>query len=99
RWDRKYVAKLLAISSRTSNIAVIAKFIPEADIPLFLNSADYLLFNFSDILTSAGVALALSYKKKIITPSMGCLQELSGNACIKFETGNNKALKNILLRL
>ncbi|RPI68694.1 MAG: glycosyltransferase, partial [Ignavibacteriales bacterium] len=62
--------------------------IPDEDVPLFLNSADYLIFNYSNILTSGGVVLAMNYNKKIITPILGCIKEIDYPHLIKFNRKN-----------
>ncbi|REL38269.1 glycosyltransferase [Rhodohalobacter sp. SW132] len=80
-----YYHKIKKISSNSSNIRLIPHFIPEADVPLYHSAADCVLFNFRDILTSGGVALAQSYDVPIIAPSKGCLSELNGDNVYLFE--------------
>lgn len=58
--------------------------IPDEDVPLFLNSADYLIFNYKNILTSGGIALGISYAKKIITPNLGCIKEIDYPHLVRF---------------
>lgn len=98
RWDKIYYNNVMQTASN-SNTIVIPRNIPEDDVPLFMNSADCVVFNFSDILTSGSVLLALHYKKKIVIPSLGCLQELSGNNIFFFTPNNKESLKNILLSI
>lgn len=96
-WDTKYFAELQAETENSENVIVIGKLIPEDDVPLFLNSIDYLLFNYRDILTSGGVMMGLSYNKKVITPNIGCIKELVNKDIIKFESENQmENLKRIL---
>jgi len=99
RWDEKYFSEVLAYAKGTENIFINGKMIPDEDVSLFLNSADYLLFNYLDVLSSGGILQALSYGKSIIAPSIGCLQELNGNNIIKFEAGNKKELRKILMEI
>ena len=99
RWDTNYFLEVMKGIKEANNIFVIPEVIPEDAVPLFMNSTDYALFNYKGLLTSASVALALSYKKYIIAPSIGCLTELQGDHCVLFAAGNNEELKNILLKL
>lgn len=62
------------------NIKVIPHFVPEEMVPVYFSSADCVLFNFDEILTSGGVVLAKSYNKPIIAPNLGCLTELDPEA-------------------
>ncbi len=68
--------------------------IPDEDVPYFLNSADYVIFNHKDILTSGGVVLAMNYKKNIIAPSLGCIKELQ-NEQVNFFEANDKRKENL----
>ncbi len=67
---------LRQIAAGTANIHLLLKMIPEDDVAAFMSIADVLLFNYTDILTSGGVALALSYQKRILIPAKGCLAEM-----------------------
>jgi beta-1,4-mannosyltransferase len=58
------------------NIFLIPQFIKEECVPEFLNAADYLVFNFKDVITSGGVHLAISYNKKTLLPDTECMREL-----------------------
>lgn len=99
-WDQKYFDELLLEINDCENIIVIKKMIPEEEVPLFFNSVDYALFNYKDILTSGGVIMALAYNKKIITPSIGCIEEFNSKNIIKFNPGNgSENLKQVISEL
>lgn len=57
------------------NIILIPQFIREAHVPEFMNAADFVIFNYRDVLASGGVPLAKSYDRTIILPKKGCLAE------------------------
>jgi len=65
---------------------LIPHFVSEEDVPLFHHACDCVVFNYRQILTSGGVALAKSYGKPIIAPRLGCLHELSGDKAHLFDT-------------
>ena len=91
----KYFKELLLSIKNKEQVLISQKRIPDDDVPLFLNSCGYALFNFNDVLTSGSVILALNYNKKIIIPFKGCLKELNGQNVIQFI--NIEELKNILI--
>ena len=87
--------EIKAIQEDAENIHIIPKFISEECVAEFFNAADYAVFNYKDILTSGGVELARSYRKKIILPLTGCLKELEDLPnIIPFKT--SEELKEIL---
>ncbi len=74
------------LANKKDNIILIPQFIKEESVPEFMNAADYLVFNYKDILSSGGVPLAKSYNKPIILPRKGCLKELEGKNLTFFKT-------------
>jgi glycosyltransferase involved in cell wall biosynthesis len=100
RGNQDYFNELKTISDNR-RIFLAGKIIPDEEVPYFLNSADYAIFNYRDILTSGGVHLALSYKKAVVVPSAGCLKELSGNYIYFFEPDEKRQenLKNLIKKL
>jgi len=68
--------KLKEIQKDSGNIHIIPQFISEECVAEFFNAADYTVFNYKEILTSGGIELAKSYRKKMILPLKGCLKEL-----------------------
>lgn len=99
KWgNAEYGAALRASAAQDPRIVLIDRFIPEDHVPLFLNGADFLLFNYQDILNSGGVVLARSYRRPVIVPDMGCLQELSGEDVHKFSdrAGLRRILQGLL---
>jgi glycosyltransferase involved in cell wall biosynthesis len=81
--NQEYFSELKSVS-KSENIFLQGSTIPDEDVPDFLNSADYLIFNYKNILTSGGIILAMNYQKKIIAPALGCIKEINYPALIKF---------------
>jgi len=65
-----------SLAEKAGNVRLIPHFIPENEVPLYHNACHCVVFNYSEILTSGGVALAQSYNCPIIAPNLGCIQEL-----------------------
>lgn len=91
----KYYNRFLSAIKNKNKILIYSERISDEDIPVFLNSCDYALFNFKEVLTSGSVVLALNYNKNVIIPFKGCLKELAGENIIHFD--NEEKLRNILI--
>lgn len=92
-----YYKKIRKATQNQENVILIPQFIKERCVPEFMNAADYLIFNYRDVLTSGGVPLAKSYEKTILLPKKGCLTEHEGEN-LKFFT-SQKELKEIIREL
>lgn len=84
--ENAYFQQLQALIEGKSNIILLKKYISDEEMSALLNAVDYVIFNFSKILTSGCVVLSQSYQKKIIIPNIGCLREMSGPNIYKFDT-------------
>lgn len=81
-----YLRKIKTGISDKNNIHLISRFLSQEEEMYLLNAADCVLFNFQDMLTSGSIMLALSYKKEIIVPNIGCAKNLSGTGINTFNT-------------
>lgn len=82
----QYYKKIRRITRGQGNVILIPQFIKEESVPEFMNAADYLVFNYREVLASGGVSLAKSYNKTIILPQKGCLTEQGGENLVFFKT-------------
>lgn len=89
-----YYKKIRKAVRKQKNIILIPQFIREHVVPEFMNAADFVVFNYREILTSGGVPLAKSYEKTIILPQKGCLVEQEGENLVFFNT--QEELKKII---
>jgi glycosyltransferase involved in cell wall biosynthesis len=84
--DEDYGQRILAKASGAANIILIPEFVPNEDASLFYGISQYVIFNYTDILTSGGAVEAVNYQKNIIVPNKGCLTDLSGENIEHFNT-------------
>lgn len=75
-------------------IIFINNFIPDEDIPIFFNLADYTIYNYKNILTSGSVILSLNYNVKTIAINKGCISEIQDDNLIVYK--NHDELIDIL---
>lgn len=68
------------------NVVVLDSFIPPENVPILFNLADYVVFNYQDILTSGAVLLSLDYNKTTIAPKKGCINDIRNKNLITFDT-------------
>jgi len=57
-------------------IRAFLKFVPDKDVQLYMNAADVVVLPYQDILTSGSALLAMSFRKPVIVPRMGCISEV-----------------------
>jgi hypothetical protein len=86
RGQENYFNTIAAGARNSKNIFIKDAFIsPEHEKYLFC-AADCVVFNLKEILSSGSVMLALSYKKPIIIPNIGCLRDITGPGVYSFDT-------------
>ena len=93
--NEDYFNRVIRSIKNNEQVLILNKRIQDEDVPLLFNACDNAVFNFSEVLTSGSVVLALNYNKKIIIPAKGCLKELSAPNIKHFN--NQDELKNILI--
>ena len=59
-----------------SNIDVFEGFVPDEELQLYLNSSDFIVLPYKDILTSGSVLLAASFGKPIVVPDIPAFTSL-----------------------
>jgi glycosyltransferase involved in cell wall biosynthesis len=58
------------------NIRLMAGFVPEERIQVYMNACDVVVFPYREILTSGAVLLAMSFSRACIAPRKGCMAEV-----------------------
>ena len=98
--NENYYRKMTEAAEGKHNIIIISKFIEDDELNLFFSISDYVIFNFTDILTSGSTILALNYNKKVIAPAMGCLNDIKDENLILFgKDSSSSNLKNVVSNL
>lgn len=93
--QQKLAERIVLKCEKESDFYCNPSFIEEKDIPFFFGATNFCLFNFSQILTSGSVEMALSFNKDIIAPRTGSLTELS-NSSNAFLFSNEKELSTLI---
>ena len=76
--SKEYAAKLGASLAHASNVTYSPRFVPAADIQIFMRAADAVVFAYPEILTSGALVLAMSFGKACVAPGIGCIPEMLG---------------------
>jgi glycosyltransferase involved in cell wall biosynthesis len=71
-----YANSLQDLAKNDPRIFFFLRKIPDEEVQVFMNASDIIVLPFSQILTSSSAHLAMSFKRPVITPIMGCLPEL-----------------------
>jgi glycosyltransferase involved in cell wall biosynthesis len=92
-----YASRLKDLSRTDSRIKLVPEFIPNNAIQIYLNACDIFVLPYKDITTSGAAALALSFGKPIIAPSIASFPEIiNANTGILYDTYQPNALTNAL---
>jgi len=112
--DAKLKEALLLVVGRCSNVALdeeitdkvdghanvryVNNFINDADVQLYMNTADVVVFPYKEVLTSGAVVLAASFGKACIAPKIGCMIDVldQGDICL-YDTNAAEGLRGALL--
>ena len=83
--EENYLEEIKSIIKDKQNIFLVDNAIPDEELPIFFNSADYLILNYDQVLTSGVLYLGLSYNKRIIAIDKGCIKDNQNTNIIKFK--------------
>ncbi|MEP4888652.1 MAG: hypothetical protein ABJV04_01375 [Aliiglaciecola sp.] len=81
------------------DFVLVNKFIDDDDVQLYLNSADYVLLSYRDILTSGGFFQAMSFSKSVLAPSLGTLNYYVVDGINGYKYSSDEELSKILIEL
>lgn len=85
------------ISKTDHRISLFLEYIPNYDVQIYMNSADVVVFPFTDIFTSGSLVLAMSFGKAIIAPNLNVIAEnLDKRGVIFYGTGTDLDLTQAL---
>ncbi len=88
-----HIDALLDAARADSRIRVVAEYVPDDDVQLYMNACDIVVLPFAEVLTSSSAILALSFGRPVIVPRMGCLPELVTNEVgILYDPGDPQGL-------
>jgi len=83
--------------AKKNNIIFYGRLVANSDIPKFFSLADFSLFNFQKVLSSASLILSLSYGVPVIGPMIGDLKYVIVNNINGFSFENIFQLKDLIL--
>ncbi|GAA6184281.1 hypothetical protein [Aliiglaciecola sp. NS0011-25] len=86
-------------SFKNDSFKVVNKFIDDDEVQLYLNSADYVLLSYRDILTSGGFFQAMSFSKQVLAPSQGSLKYYVTDGVNGYKYSSDEELNTILVSL
>ena len=83
-----------------NNVRTDLRFIPEKEVAKYFNASDVIVLPYRDILTSGSAILAMSMRRPVIVPSLGCLPELieDGTDGILYDSAEPQGLQNAMER-
>lgn len=97
--DAAVVRKLQRAAARDARIHLAVGFVPDEQMGTYLAAADAMVAPFERILTSSTVITGLSHGLPIITPDLGCMPELVGDAGLVYGADDPDALRRALISI
>jgi len=92
-----YKSKLRDLSRTDSRIKLLPEFVPDEDIQVYLNACDFFVLPYKDITTSGAAALALSFGRPVIAPSIASFPEVViPESGVLYDTSQPNALTSAL---
>lgn len=94
-----YSRDVVTMARRSDPRVVVrtAEFFPVADFQVFMNAADVVVFPFLEVLTSGSVITAMSFRRPVIAPALGCLPELVDDRMgILYEAADRTGLRKAM---
>ena len=91
--DNTLKRELCSLAFENSNIKLIPEFIPDEAIQLYMNACDVFILPYQHITTSGAAALALSFGRPVIAPSITSFPEIiNTKAGILYDTSGPNGL-------
>jgi glycosyltransferase involved in cell wall biosynthesis len=87
---------LSAQAKTDSRITTHFGFVPDDQIPVYLNACDLVVLPYLDSLTSGAAVLAMSYGRAVCAPQLGCLKELPPETAILYDSRQPDGLQSAL---
>ena len=97
-WDTEISRNIIYLSQSNNRIHLFLEFIPDDDVQLFFNAADFVVLPFTNVLSSGSALLAMSFRRPLIAPAIGCLIDLiSPDGGILYDPENSNGLRNAIV--
>jgi glycosyltransferase involved in cell wall biosynthesis len=81
------------------NILFVHERVPEADVQIYMNAADFVLLPYQTLTTSGVAVLAMSFAKACIAPEVGFFTDvLSGAGAIFYDAQDSSGLMNAMTK-
>ncbi|MFX1303257.1 MAG: glycosyltransferase family 4 protein [Promethearchaeota archaeon] len=94
---KTYKERITKLLKNVPNILYKLEFIPDNEIQVYMNAADVVTLPYKRILTSGEALLAMTFKKPIIAPLLGCLNDILDNDnAFLYKAGDMNDLKKKL---
>jgi beta-1,4-mannosyltransferase len=92
-----YFAAVEEAVRSANNVKLIAEFIPDDDIQIYMNASDAVAFPYKSIMTSGALLMAMGFGKPCIVPKLGCMSEsVDSNGAFMYDPIDPAGLRNAL---
>ncbi|MDQ2076177.1 glycosyltransferase [Marinimicrobium sp. ABcell2] len=94
-----YRQEVESLAAENPNVRIDSRFIPDADVPMYISACDVLCVPYQEVLTSGTAMLALTYGRPVISINRGFLRDVvPKDVGVLVEPGDEFALTEALLK-
>jgi len=90
--------ELIGRSQTDSRVRLVLKRVQASEVQVYMNASDVVVLPYQDMLTSGAALLAMSFKKPVIMPRLGCVPELFTNHDLLFDPDDDNGLVKAMQR-
>lgn len=87
--EPEYEQEVREAAMADPRVRLILEFVDDADVQVYLNAADALVFPYRDMLTSGAIVLAMSFGKASIIPNFPMMKEVAGDSAVAYDRSAN----------
>jgi glycosyltransferase involved in cell wall biosynthesis len=98
-WDGATESMVRAHRREDGRITAHLRFIPDAEVQVYMRAADAVVLPYADVLTSGSAMLAMSFARTVLMPRCGCAQEMLGeDGGLLYDAGRKDGLMQAMRR-
>ncbi len=97
--NKHYAKNIEGLCSRYDNIHTFLRYITPDEVQYYMQSADFFVMPYKNIVNSGSLMLALAFGKPLVAPNVGSIPEVATPQCsMLFDQAGSQELKSALAR-
>lgn len=97
--DESYGAQIERLAQQDRRVRVVLEYVTDESLQIYFNAADIVVLPFARVLASGSVLMALSFRRPVLAPALGCMPEVvAGGTGILYDPNDPGGLGEALSR-